>query len=454
MNLDFFKNKKILIVVPHEDDEICVTGGLLASIDNSNTRVVYTTNGNYIYNSNVRYKEAINSCKKFGISKENIIFLGYSDCPYDEKNHMYTTKGIWKDKYFNNKTSGAYGINEYCFKRDGIHKDFTKNNLIEDIKNNIIEFIPDIIIGVDLDFHPDHIMTSLCLEKAIGEVIHEINDYYPLVLKGFAYENAYLGPFDYNDDVIKESYYNYEKNNHLNNNPYYSKLNGINISLNKEAYTRNLYKNKLYKSILCHTSQALVLRTFSIINPNVVLWPRNTRNLIKNAIIEVSSGNKDYLSDFLLCDSDYILNGNNKKIIYNKGIWIPDKKDIKKSIKIKLDSKKYVSMIKIYNGINNKKQVENIQMNIDGKISKYDNKEIILEIPVDKCIQSIEIKILDKIIENGFSEIEILCDENKKMTNDIPKYDDFHYSKFINILVNSINIFFTKVYRKLFIKKH
>ena len=158
-DISFFENKKILLIVPHEDDEICFTGGLLASIENKHTRVIYVTNGNYVYTAEQRFKEAIKSCKKFGISRENIVFLGYPDSPYDEKKHMYTAKSIFKDKYGNSTTNGAGKIKEYCFDKKGIHHDFSRENLLLDIKENIIEYKPDIILCIDLDFHPDHIMT-------------------------------------------------------------------------------------------------------------------------------------------------------------------------------------------------------------------------------------------------------------------------------------------------------
>ena len=177
MNYKYFNNKKVLVIVPHQDDEICLTGGLLSSINNENTKIVYVTNGNFIYSAKTRYKEAIKSCLNLGIKKENVIFLGYSDSSYDYKNHMYTTDGIWNDKYNNTKTFGIKGINEYSFIKKGIHNDFNKENVINDLYEIISDNLPDIIICNDLDFHPDHIMTSLCFEKALGKVLKNSNNY-------------------------------------------------------------------------------------------------------------------------------------------------------------------------------------------------------------------------------------------------------------------------------------
>ena len=448
MNYKYFNNKKVLVIVPHQDDEICLTGGLLSSINNENTKIVYVTNGNFIYSAKTRYKEAIKSCLNLGIKKENIIFLGYSDSSYDYKNHMYTTDGIWMDKYNNTKTFGIKGINEYSFIKKGIHNDFTKENVINDLYEIIKENLPDIIICNDLDFHPDHIMTSLCFEKALGKVLKNSNNYYPLVLKGFCYENSYLGPNDFNQKEVKNMQFLYDENGNLINNKYYKINEGINIELNKVSYTRNLLVNKQYKSILKHKSQLLVSRSFSIINPNVVYFIRNTKNLINEARISVSSGNKEYLNDFVLCDSNYILNGNIESIKYNKGIWIPDNDDSKKEVIIDFDTKKYVKILNIY--IDNIKQ---ILVNIDDNEQLIDVSDNIISICIEKEISKIKIRILNSNNQSGFSEIEILDSIFKDDNNNTITTNEF-YSILFNKFLNSLITFIQRIERKLFIKKN
>ena len=187
------ENKKILVIVPHQDDEINIAGGTIYSLGKKNNiKVVFTTNGDYIYNAKIRYKEAIKSLKILGVKKENIYFLGYSDQPYDQKNHMYNTDKNWISKKGINKTYGALGIDEYCFIKNKKHNLFNKKNLQSDMKMLIEEFVPEIIICVDLDYHPDHIMTSLCFEKALGEILLDKPEYEPIVLKTFAYEKMIL----------------------------------------------------------------------------------------------------------------------------------------------------------------------------------------------------------------------------------------------------------------------
>ena len=453
MNTNDLKDRKILIVVPHEDDELCMSGGLLASLDNSNTRIIFTTNGNYMCPSVFRLREAVRSCRRLGIKSENIIFLGYSDSPYDSETHMYTTDGVWTDIFGNRTTGGDGKTDEYCYKKHGIHHEFTKENLTKDIKENILDFEPDIIIGIDLDYHPDHIMTSLCLEKALGEILKEQAGYRPVILKGFAYENSYCGPSDYNDRLIKPVSFNFGEDGYLISNPYYSKGSGISVALNREAYTRNLIKNRLYRSVLCHQSQVLAEKAFSIINPNVVLWSRDTGNLMNDATVEVSSGNKDYLNDFMLCDSGNILNGNKQRIAYDKGIWVPDKDDQEKSIDILFSAETFVYEMKIYNGLINTDYVKNISVTADGKEEIISNNSRILNYKIAKKVKHIVIRILDDSISNGFSEIELLKEETARESGSGNNFPDGSYSKAFNCFINGINVFFSKVYRKLFIPR-
>lgn len=448
-----FDNKKVLVIVPHEDDEICVTGGILASLPCSCKKyVIYTTNGNYIYRTKTRYMEAIKSCKILGVKKENIIFLGYSDESYNGKNHMYNTDEIWTDKYGNTQTSSTKNIREYCYAKTNNHNKFTKENIIKDLKSCISEIMPDYIFCVDLDFHPDHIMTSLCFEKAMGKILHENVNYHPIVFKGFAYENAYLGPNDFNQEKVIPMQFNYIENR-LVSNPYYTKENSINFNINSNTYTRNLRKNILYKAIKQHKSQLLVAKAFSLINPNVIYWSRNTNNLLNVADIKVSSGNKEYLNDFVINDTSNVLNGNKEKIIYDKGIWIPDKRDNKKEINIKFNDYVYVEEMNIYNGNNNQKFVGKIKIMIDDESKTIDNNKYILNLKINKKVKNINITILDKIINNGFSEIEILDSTPKSMSSNIKFVNNEKYNLRVNELINKIGIFVTKCYRKLFIRK-
>lgn len=452
------KNKKILIVVPHQDDEINLAGNFLCEFSKSNNiYVAFTTNGDYIYTAEIRYKEAISSLENFGVKKENIYFFGYSDQPYDGKDHMYNMDDDWTSTNGIIKTYGIKNINEYCFKKNNVHKKLNKINLENDIENLIEEIMPDIILCNDLDFHPDHIMTSLLCEKALGKVIRKSNNSYnPYFLKSFTYENSYHGPNDYNQLNSKKMHIELDNVGNCVNNKYYNINEAINFDFSN-IYNKPLVINPIFRSIKKHKSQNLISRTFCILNPNMLYWQRNTNNLLLGKCkIYTSSGNASYLNDFLLCDTSNVLNGNKQKICYDKGIWIPNENDNNPFIKIDFDESKYVDKIVLYNGLIADNTIKQIKIIINDEFEKkYElNNKYKNTIEIGKNIKSIIIQILDKKIENGFSEIEIL---SKHINFDFYLNEQVKLKKknVINIVFNNIylkaNIFLEKVYRKIFI---
>ena len=457
--------EKTLIIVPHQDDEIHIAGGYLASIeDTSEVYVLYTTNGDFMFDAKYRYKEALKSLKRLAnIPKERVFFLGYSDQAYDQKTHMYNQDKDWKSNKGYIETYAPSGFEEWNYIKSGNHCKFNRDNFTRNIKE-VIEFIkPDIIICNDLDFHPDHIMTSICTERALGEILKEDLDYKPIVLKTFSYENSYFGPNDFFDKENRGMIFKYDEFGNLCSNPYFNKDNSIICNIKSKCYTKNLFKNIIYKAIKCHKSQVLVERTGRMINSNAVYWQRNTNNLLRSAKITTSSGNVEYLTDFLLCDTQNVLNGNKKDIIYDKGIWIPSSSDNKKEINILFSSKKNVYVVRLYNGRTNKKKIDKIELSYNNKKKSINLKDTPYnDIIIDERISSIKISIKDNKVYNGFSEIELLDSSNSIVKEDflikncekgdyLPK-KNFFLINFLNKKIIWIVVFLQKIYRKLFVK--
>ena len=442
--------KKILIIVPHEDDEINLAGGLIYSLKNKdNVYVTFVTNGDFIYKAKYRYMEAIKSLGILGVKKDNIIFLGYADQAYDQSNHMYNSEKDWTSKSGRYETYGALNINEWNYKKHGEHCKYNKSNVTRNIKEIILDIMPQEILCVDLDFHPDHIMTSLCFEKAMGEILNECKEYRPEVLKTFTYENSYMGKKDF---FLKDNYskFEIEKSGALKNNPYYNIRDGIKIPIKKLCYSLNLFKNPVFKAIKAHVSQILVKHATSIINKDFVYWKRETDNLLNDAIIKTTSSDSKYLHDFLLADTKNVLKGNINPILYSEKIWIPGEKDDKKIVYIDFKKAKYVDCIKIYNGRINNEFIKKILVTIDGKEQRIDLKyKFVNEIEVKKNCTTITVKVLDKICKNGFSEIEALSNSKRKVFLydylDNENGENKHQSK----IHRNIEIIFDKLYLKI-----
>jgi LmbE family N-acetylglucosaminyl deacetylase len=454
MSID--RKQKTLIIVPHQDDEINIAGGYIASLkDTSNVYVLYTTNGDFMFNAKYRYKEAFKSLKILGkIPKERVIFLGYSDQAYDKNTHMYNQKEDWTSINGFSETYAPNGYVDWNYYKYGKHCKYNVDNFIRNIKEVILEVKPDLIICVDLDFHPDHIMTSICTEKALGMILKEYLSYRPILYKTFAYENSYLGPNDFFEKEYKPSHFNYDEDGVIRSNPYYNINDSIRIGLNYNCYSKNLFINRIFKAILCHHSQVLVSHAGQMINSDMVYWKRRTDNLIMNADISVSSGDASCLNDFVLCDTKNVLNGNKREICYNENIWIPSKQDDEKEIIIDFDNKKHIKYINLYNGRKNKKFIKKI-------LIYYNNhkKEVLLDdkyinkIIIDDTIETLKIRIIDKVAENGFSEIEAFEAEEYFNSDEIiiKAKSSLMVNNFNKIFIKSMTIL-QKIYRRLFIK--
>lgn len=76
-----FGGKKVMVIVPHEDDELNLAGGVLEQYIKygSDVYVVYVFNGDMNGDGVARITEADTAMTAIGIPAENLIFLGYGD---------------------------------------------------------------------------------------------------------------------------------------------------------------------------------------------------------------------------------------------------------------------------------------------------------------------------------------------------------------------------------------
>ena len=76
---------KIMVIVPHQDDELLLTAGVLYSAAHAglNPHVVMVTNGDYgCHDHSVGYarlRETLAGVEMLGVSNEQVTFLGYAD---------------------------------------------------------------------------------------------------------------------------------------------------------------------------------------------------------------------------------------------------------------------------------------------------------------------------------------------------------------------------------------
>ena len=77
---------------------------------------------------------------------------------------------------------------------------YTYHHYSDDIKNVILEYLPDTIFCIDYDTHNDHRALSMLFEKVMGDLL-KTTDYKPTVYKGYGYRTAWRAPEDYYDSI-------------------------------------------------------------------------------------------------------------------------------------------------------------------------------------------------------------------------------------------------------------
>lgn len=178
------KNSRVLIFSPHNDDEVLGSAELIRKTikNGGEVKVVLITNGDgfkgamqldylninpkpidYIKFGYTRQQESITALGKLGLSKENIIFLGYPDGGISSLWNLnwdiaYRSSYTQTDKtpYSNSLTSGTL---------------FTGENLVSDITKTIEDYKPTyIVMPHPNDNHPDHWSTNSFVKYALEKL--------------------------------------------------------------------------------------------------------------------------------------------------------------------------------------------------------------------------------------------------------------------------------------------
>jgi len=149
---EFFHGNSVMIIVPHEDDEINMTGATIfgALQEGLEVRVVYLTNGDYEYSFDIRRNEVYQMAKEIGLPNENIVFLGFGDFIGHEI--IQNKSNIILSHANHNQTYGA----DFASLVMSEPKSYSWNGIVESVIDVILHFKPDTIIATDYDTHVDH----------------------------------------------------------------------------------------------------------------------------------------------------------------------------------------------------------------------------------------------------------------------------------------------------------
>jgi len=338
---DVFANRQVLLIVPHEDDEINVLSGVIEQYTaaGSEVNVVFVTNGDSETSGETRISEALRATALYGIPEENVLFLGYGDTGKEQTTHLYnaTSNALYRSSAGRTHT---YGTKEHPAFRSS---DYTRENLISDLQAVLETWLPDTIYCVDYDAHPDHRATSLVFEEAMGRMLRQRADFTPLVYKGFAYSTAWQAADDFYADNLLSSV-DASETPYMSENNVYNWDERVRLPVSADTLSRLEHQTLTQRALLAHDSQNAVWQTGRILNSDKVFWPRYTTSLLYRAKFEASSGDASVLNDFKWVDSSNILSGDSP---FDK-VWSPDPKDPVPTITITLEQPTVLKELRLY----------------------------------------------------------------------------------------------------------
>lgn len=272
--------KSALILVPHQDDELNIAGLLLDQMKTAemNITVCFATNGDYSGNEETRLREAKAVSDVFG--GWNIIYLGYGDTGYEGglmKAAGDDTVAISPAGF--SQTHYVGDVQDFHFLQHGEHISYTRNNYFSDIKEVLLYVRADLVFCVDADNHPDHVLLSTMFDRAMSEIA-QTTDYYPLVLKKFAYLGTWYGIEDYFMQPAKPTECvscggAYETRTDCKP---YDWNNRIRFSVNPNVKSLHFWKSPLFMAYKCYKSQNGIAFFPRAANADSVYWFYDTRN--------------------------------------------------------------------------------------------------------------------------------------------------------------------------------
>lgn len=357
-----FAGKKVMAIVPHEDDEYNLLGGVLEQYVKygSEVYIVYMTNGDYQTSGALRIYEAEQAMAMCGIPPENLIFLGYGDqlgkegmplyyCPDDEE--LVSHAGF----------STTYGTTAHQPFSPGYT--YTRRHVYEDIRTLLLRYTPDVVYCTDMDEHQDHQALAMFFERAMGEVLKARPDYEPQVFRGFAYGTAYEAAEDYYALNILSTL-NLGEGSYISSggSNVYNWAERLRLPVQPETLSRSLLGSRVWQVLNCYASQTATSRAESIASGDKVFWQRETGSICYEAQLWASSGEASFLNDFVLTDRSLEQEGNPG---HSANTWIPSAEDKEKRVIIKFEEPVTLGRVVLYDNPSMEDNVLDVSIRLD-----------------------------------------------------------------------------------------
>jgi LmbE family N-acetylglucosaminyl deacetylase len=197
---EFSKNDRVLVFVPHPDDEAIAAGGVLmrAHKAGAQIKVVCFTNGDhnevafilyekrltlrkgeFLHMGGVRRKESLNALSSIGIGPENVVYFGYPD--FGTLSIMLKYWGAETKPYFSILTR----INKVSYS-DALSPGapYRGESILDDVRRVLIDFKPNkIFVSHPADTNMDHQALYLFLKVVLWELEDTLHpEVYPYLI--------------------------------------------------------------------------------------------------------------------------------------------------------------------------------------------------------------------------------------------------------------------------------
>lgn len=192
----------LMVIVPHQDDEILMTAGIIRHAVNGEIpmEIVMATNGDYgcrdFSAGRARLLETIKGLALLGVPAKNLHILGYADTGMPEEEsfltHLYEEQDSKKiyPSWCSERTYGLLEKAEFHMEKYGDHASYCRENFRQDLKEIIQEKKPACIITTsEWDVHGDH----SGLYRFVCEILDELKEeeqYEPLFYTGLVHSPA------------------------------------------------------------------------------------------------------------------------------------------------------------------------------------------------------------------------------------------------------------------------
>ena len=314
-----YGDRKVMLIVPHQDDDINVLGGVMEEYVRygSDLYPVFVTNGDYEGLAEIRFREVLDVMAYIGVPEENVIFLGYGDTWAESGPHLYNAQPDAVLESYNGHTK-TYGTQAAGAYREG--RDYTLEHLLEDLESVILEYRPDTIFCSDYDAHIDHKAVSMAFEKVMGKLLKENPDYRPAVFKGYAYSTAWYAEADFYELNILSTRNVFEELRRQTP-AIYRWEDRVRLPVWDGALSRSLLTCRIAETLGLYVSQEAQFQAARVVNGDKVFWYRDTGSLCLDATVKVSSGEGSLLNDFMLAEN---LDLKEEGRLPEDGTWIPE----------------------------------------------------------------------------------------------------------------------------------